>query len=138
MKTIEATINQWAESLAMEPRTLGRRLSRAGITVKPRQQLTATDIFKALTSDKEAAQARESNARADLLEMEKAEKEKRTIDVAEMEKVLRDIHLPIRQRFLALPSEACHLCNPTDPMFAHAALLAWVDMSLPIIRESIK
>jgi hypothetical protein len=138
MKTIDATLNQWAESLAMEPRTLGRRLSRAEIVVKPRQRLTATEIFKALLGDKEAAQARESNARAEKLERENKEAEGLTVKVEDMQKVLRDILLPVRQRILALPSEAAHLCNPSDPQFARAALLEWVDRALPIIRESIK
>jgi hypothetical protein len=137
MKTIEATLNQWAETLGIEPRTLGRRLTRAEIKVEPRQKLTAKQIFTALMGDKEAAQAREANARAEKLERENAEATDSLCKMEDVQKVMRETLLPVRQRLMALPSEAAHLCNPTDPQFAQQALQGWVDRSLPLIRDGI-
>ncbi len=138
MKPIKATLNQWSQNIGIDAKTLTRRLVKANVKFKPHDTIGAKDVFTAITGDIHSARARECTARAELLELKKTEQEGRTIDVEDMHKVLRDILLPVRQRLLALPSEAAHLCNPADTQFARAALLEWVDRSLPIIREEAR
>lgn len=86
----------------------------------------------------EAAKTREAMARAALLEKKLAEKNKDLIPSGEAEELIRTALLPVRQRLMALASEAAVMCNPTDPQFAHAALTQWVDRALPMIRAHIE
>jgi len=54
---------------------------------------------------------------------------------AEVQTIMRNVLLPIRQHFLSLPSFAGHLCNPSDPELARKALQEWVETSMAIVRE---
>lgn len=68
---------------------------------------------------------------------EKAIKDRDLIVRAEVDVELRRALMPCRQRFLALPNECAHLCNPADPTFARDALTRWVDDALRIVKSDI-
>jgi len=57
--------------------------------------------------------------------------------LAEVQTIMRDCLLPVRQRLMALPSEVCNRANPTDPQLARDALQRWVDDAMPIIRNKL-
>lgn len=94
-------------------------------------------IYRALTGDLDAEKTRETRARADLLEMERKQKQGELVPMSEVDRLYTDALLPVRQRFLALPAEAATRCNPTDPTCAREALQQWVDDALPMIREKL-
>ena len=85
----------------------------------------------------EDEQARQAKWRADLLELETREKEGELVNLSEVQVMLRDSLLPIRQRLLALPTECDTRANPSDPAHARAALQIWVDSALSRIREAV-
>lgn len=90
------------------------------------------------SADLLAAKVDETRARAALLEMEKHQLEGELVKLDEVQRLISRVLLPIRQRLNALPAECASQVNPTDPVFARAALQRWVDESLPMIRSKLK
>lgn len=146
------SINALSEELRIDRRTLKKHLS--GIPpakVEGKSKLyrledarrviegvgNAQDAFCDLRSEQIRQQTRESQARADLLEIERAEKRRDLIPLAEVQAIVREAFLPVRQRFLALPAELCNRVNPTDPQFAREGLQHWVDEALRLVREEL-
>jgi hypothetical protein len=95
------------------------------------------DKMQQLARLEQESRAREAKARADEAERRNAQQEGSVFNAETVRQVMRDALVPIRQRLMALPSEACHNCNPTDPQFAREALQTWVDNTLPMIRDGI-
>jgi rRNA maturation endonuclease Nob1 len=132
------TLHEAAEAFGKPRRTLERRLRDAGLKIGDGETYTVCEVHDALMGSLEAERIRETRARADLLEMERREKERDLVPLAEVDEMIRNTHLPVRQRLMALPSEMCSRCNPTDPQLAREALDRWVTDSLPKLRESIE
>lgn len=130
------TLNKWAVELGTEFRTLKKRLLAAGLEVKARQTFTTREIVDAWTGGIHASKARLLAAEARIRELELAEMEKKLMPWDEVQTVVRNGARSMRQRLDSLPSEAAHLCNPTDPEHARLALEGWVKAALPIIRET--
>lgn len=146
------SINALSEELRIDRRTLKKHLSEiepAGLDGKSKlyrkedaQRVIAgvglaKDGFAALRSKQIEEQTREASARADLLELERAEKRRELVPLAEVQTMISDALLPVRQRFLAAPAELCNRANPTDPQFAREAIQHWVDESLRLIRDEL-
>jgi hypothetical protein len=94
--------------------------------------------YAELRAEQIRQQTRESQARADILEMERQEKRGITVTLEEVQAMYAQVLLPVRQAFLSMPSECASKCNPTDPAHAQAALQAWVDgRAFPMIREQL-
>lgn len=117
--------------------TLRRHLAKDEIPVGPGVTYTVAQVHRVLAGELEYERIRTERARASLLEFERAEKERELVSLAEVQAMYSESLLPVRQRFLALPSEAAARCNPSDPEFARAALQRWVDDAFPIIREQL-
>ena len=132
--TIAMTLEQAAAEFAIPRPTLRRRVIRAGLKVGDGVTYTISEIHSVLMGSLEAERIREVRARADLLEIERAEKQRDLVPMAEAEAATTSAMLPIRQRLMALPSEASTRCNPTDPQLAREALDRWLADSLPMIR----
>jgi hypothetical protein len=77
-------------------------------------------------------------ADARIRELELAEKQGDLIPFEEIKNELSATVRALRQRFDSLPSEAAHLCNPTDPDHARKALEGWLAQSLPLIRADLE
>src|SRR5437588_9135024 len=127
MTSIKATLGRWAAALGTEPRTLGRKLSAAGIHLQPRQLISARMVFTAVVGDAGAERARKTKAESRLLELKLRQQQDELVPLAEAENLLRDVLFPIRQWVLALPASACSRCNPADPQLARDALQRIVD-----------
>ncbi len=128
------TLFAWSRELGMSRETLAKRLRATDLHLKRNQLITARQIFNAWTGGKDEAQAREANARAELLEYKLRFQTGEIITYAEVEKMFGEVLLPCRQRLLAMPSECAHTANPTDPAHAQAALQDWVNINLPVMR----
>jgi DNA-binding transcriptional MerR regulator len=131
---IEATTYIWARELGVSIATLRMRLRQLDIDLEAGQKFGARIIYQAMTGGLQQARAREANARAEVAELEAAKMREDLKPVADLLASLRNTLLPIRQRLLALPSEAAHNCNPADPEHARRALQDWLDISLAIIQ----
>ena len=83
------------------------------------------------------AKAREAEADAKIREMTAGKLCGELVSLEEVALLFRESILPVRQRILALPAEACARCNPSDPQLAREALQRWVDESLPAIRKEL-
>lgn len=64
------------------------------------------------------------------------ERAKQLVSMDEVNRILSDAFLPVRQRIMSLPSIA-NLCNPTDPAFARKALQVFADESWPLLRAEL-
>ena len=93
-------------------------------------------MFNALTAGFQKSRARLVAAKAQREELKLAVEKKELMPWDEVQTVVRNGAQSMRQRLDSLPSEAAHLCNPTDPEHARLALEGWVKSSLPIIREN--
>jgi hypothetical protein len=114
-----------------------RRLAKIGFTCKPHEKIPAGPVFKAYNSELATERAKEVAARRGLLEHKLKRLKSDTMNAEEVRDYMRNVLLPVRQRFMALPSECASMTNPTDPVFSHAALKDWVSRSLGIIRDEI-
>lgn len=132
------TINKAAQEWGIDRRTLTIRLTGIGFTVGNGSKFHTRDISRAIVGELEREKILETQQRRMLLEMEVKERGAELVKMSEVEKVLTDTLLPVRQRLLALPAEAAARCNPSDPQFAREALQRWVDDSLPAIRDKFK
>lgn len=132
------TLAEAADEFGKPRTTLRRKLIAAGISVADGETYTVAQIHAALMGSLEAERIREVRARADLLELERLEKQRDLVPMAEVDAKLVATHLPIRQRLMALPAEAAARCNPADPQLAREALDRWVADSLPLLRAEIK
>jgi phage terminase Nu1 subunit (DNA packaging protein) len=89
-----------------------------GIEVRSGRTYSTRQIFTALAGDLQFERMREARARADLLELEKREREGQLVSIEQCEAMIRDANLPVRQLILALPSTFAARCNPNDPELA--------------------
>ena len=134
---IKLTLEQATAAFAVPLETLRRCLRGLGCETGRGVLYTIHTIYRALAGELDAEKTRETRARADLLEMERKEKQGELVSMSEVERLYTEALLPVRQRFLALPAEAATRCNPTDPQCAREALQQWVDDALPMIRERL-
>lgn len=133
----QMTLREAADEFGVSHETLRRRLAKEEIPVGAGVTYTVAQVHRVLAGELEHERIRSERARASLLEYERAEKERELVSLAEVQAMYSESLLPVRQRFLALPSEAAARCNPSDPEFARAALQRWVDDAFPIIREQL-
>lgn len=134
---IKMTCNEAAKEFGMSPAALKRHLVQAGQDTERGKKFTIREILRAVQGDLKAEKTRETRERANLLELERMEKEGELMPVEEAQKLIRNAFVPVRQRLLALPSEAATRANPSDPVLSRTVLQQWVDDSLVLIRESI-
>ena len=111
------------------------RANRVYLGLLLRWIFTAEDSGSPLDLYKE--QARLTKADAELREIELAQKKSEVVTLDEVATIANPVLLACRQRLNALPTEAGARCNPTDPLFAQQQLQAWVDRTLPLIREAL-
>ena len=133
--SIEFSLFAWAQAIGMDRATLTKRLRVADIRYKPHGKISAANIYRALAGDDKQARARRDNAQAEMLESKVQERVGNLVNKDIVQTAMRNFCLPVRQRLNSLASECAHLCNPTDPLHARAALEDWVKRALPAIRE---
>jgi hypothetical protein len=124
-----------AKTFGYPTMTLARKLQAKGIDTS--KGLTVLQVHTALMGSLDAERIRETSARADLLELERQEKQRDLVPLAEVQQLISDAFLPVRQRLMALPAEQCARCNPSDPQLARESLDRWLTDSLPLIRSAL-
>lgn len=130
------TAAQAAKEWGLDPKTMAKRIRAAGLDVAKGKKYSTAEITQAVVGDKQSEQIREIRARADLLELERRQKEGEVVDCAAMEKRIADVFAPLRSALLSAPAELAARCNPSDPDHARAALRDWVDRVLRTGREA--
>lgn len=131
------TATNAAKEFGVSRETILRGLRGAGVDTKKNAAYPTRLIHKILAGDLKAEKIRETRARADLLELERREKEREIITLSEAQAHQSAVLAPIRQRLMALPAEMASRTNPIDPKFARKALERWRDESLKGWREEI-
>lgn len=134
---IKMTCNEAAKEFGMSPAALKRHLVQAGLETEKGRKFTIREILRAVQGDLKAERTRETRERANLLELERREKEGELLPMEDVQAMIRNAFVPVRQRLLALPSEMQARANPSDPQLARAALDQWVTDSLSLIREGL-
>lgn len=124
MKTktkLTATLDTWSKAIGVDERTLKIRLTKAGVKVEPFGQLTARQIIKAMTGEKDAAVIRKLTAEAEKTEMQNKIRDGQLIELATADRELWfNLYLPFKQALEAMPNEVSPLC--VSPDAARAAL----------------
>ena len=131
--TISKAVLEWN----INPKTLKIGLVGQGHEISRGATWTTLQICAAIYGDLDRERTLETIERRKLLEKENAERDGLLVPMAQAEELYTRALLPVRQRLLALPSEAASRCNPTDPQFARDALQRWLDDALPLIRERL-
>lgn len=89
-------------------------------------------------TDLKIQRARTEKRKADLLDMEFEEKQKRLVEMSTVQRIIADTWIPVRQTVLAMPTECGRRCNPEDPDTATNALRRWVDTRFfPTVRANL-
>lgn len=131
------SVNAAAKEFRVDRRTLNRALEAFGESVGNGARFHTQVICGALFGEREREQIRLLKADAELKEMDLHQQRKELVQMADVQTLLTEMLLPIRQRWLALPAECCAMVNPSDPQFAREALQRWVDESLPLVRSGL-
>lgn len=125
-----------AKELGISRERLKRQAAKSGFELEPRQKLSIRDAVKIMSGgDLQAEKIRETAVRADLMELERREKEGETVTLSKVQEMLQTMMAPIRARLNAMPSELANRTNPTDPQLAKDAAQRWVDEAIKLIRE---
>ena len=133
-KPISWTFTRAAAEFNIARETLRKGLLAQGLSCERGVTYTTSQVCKAVFTDGKTAKARETNARADLLEIKRKELERDLIRLEEAEQFMAKVWTPIRQAFVALPSLAPQV-NPTDPEHAKKHLETYRDQCLRMCRE---
>ena len=136
-RAMKWTLLKASEEFGVSRETIRRGLRDIGIDVKKGATYETRQIVEALYGDDKKERTRESRARADLLEREKAELDKVLVRLDAVQQMILEAFLPVRQRLLSLPTEMDSRCNPSDPMLARKSLQQWVDTALAAITSEL-
>ena len=130
------SITRGAEEFGVARPTLRTALMSMG-DEKLTGKYSTQEIHQALSGagDKEKAQARESAARAAMLECKLLEKQRALVPMSDAITVINRHLRPAREAFLAAPDVLAARCNPSDPALAREAIEAWCANQLRICRE---
>ena len=141
------SVNALSKLTGADRKTIDKAVARAQI--KPAGMHRGSPLYRIkdvqsalvsagnVTAELRAERLRLTTEQADKVALDNAKERKQLVPLADIEAILTESFLPIRQRFLALPSEMCNRCNPTDPQFARAALQEWADEAMRLIRVQL-
>lgn len=137
---IEATMKEWSREKGIHVDTLRKRVSEvAGKVFEPRALVPAAIVFQAVEPrDLKAAQLRETEARAEKVELANAEKRRDLFPWHEVEKIIHQRFQLMADLFRSLPAEVSSKCNPSDPEHAYRVLDEFLQGRLPGLREDGK
>ena len=133
--TIRNAAMEWGVS--METVTRGLRGNGLHDVGKRGRTYTTREIDSAIHGDIDAERLRETRARADLLEIDRRERERELMPRSEVEGYFAECWLPIRQHLMGLPQLASRV-NPTDPEFARPQLKNWMDSVLQMSKLEVE
>lgn len=119
-------------------KTLVRRLHGIGLETKKGRTFTTRQVDRALHGDLANERLRKLRLEGDLLDLERRSKDDELFPRAEVEVLVRETWLPMRQALLQMPAELCSRVNPADPQHALGHLEAWVDATLKSTRETVE
>jgi hypothetical protein len=135
--TIAHTLSEYATSSGQEDRTLKRKFVKNGFDFKPHEKIPLMAYNCAMLGEKAEVDIQLKRAQALAQEMENKIKQGEMIPLETLLKWQSDVLGAIRSRILALSGNMAHLCNPTDPAFAQAALDRWIAETLSMLRTEI-
>lgn len=121
------TVAAWARELVMSAETLRRRLRQSGLATPKGRRFTPKEVLKAVRCPLEVERARESKARADLLELKRRATERDLLPAKEVDAYLAQVLTMVRQAVSKLPDAMAEKTNPQDPTHSRAALSVWLE-----------
>lgn len=136
---IAHTLNAWATSLGLEPRTLERQILKAGFNPpKPRETITAKKILSVVAGDANATKNRLLEAQAIAQERENRNEDENWFHRDDLEKFLSEfVVIPLRQALVSISSTLDAKCNPQNPVVAREALVIWRDETLKLCEAKL-
>ena len=122
------TVNAWAGAIGCDPKSIVRRLAKQRIPYESGGLITAHDLIKCFTGDKEAAMVEKLQAETDRIHREELEAQGELVRLPVMEeKIWQRLLMPLRQELELMPEKVSALANPNNPSAALGALRAWVE-----------
>ena len=113
--TITLSLDRAAEEFDIDRRTLAKLFSSAEIQPASPDGYTLLQVHRAIAGDLEAEKIRSERAKADLLEIELAEKRGSVVEVETVKELGAKVMLAVRQKILnsahLLPEEKDELLN---------------------------
>jgi len=132
------TLSGAAAEFGMQSGQLKYKLRAIGIEPKRGLRYTASQIVQAMAGGSvNEEKLRLERAKAGYLELEMLEKEGKLAPMTEIEEMVRQWGLSIRQRLLSLPAALGARCNPSDAEHARMVLSDWVTDQLKGIQHDI-
>jgi len=132
------TVTGASREFGLQVGQLQHKLRSVGIEPKKGRLYTPKEIMVALAGGAVSHEKlRLEKAKADYLELEMLEKEGKLASMPEIEEMVRQWGLSIRQRLLSLPAALGARCNPSDAEHARMVLSDWVADQLKGIQDDI-
>lgn len=130
-------LSQLSEQFGMGVDTVRRALLACGHEPGRTSRFTVREVFEAVSGAGllKTAKARESAARAEMLELKTSERRGDVMRTSDVEDYLAKHIQPLREAMNAMPSQLSARVNPTDPHFAHEVLQSWVDQTVEMMRK---
>lgn len=136
---LSATVDAWAKALGIQNRTLKVRLTKAGIKTPAGAQITAREIFRALTDDAGAERTALVKAKRIAQEFENRRMAGELVQIEISDKrVWQDILMPLKSELDLIGDKLAGLVNPENPAMAHRVLSEWSEQVLRNIRQAGK
>lgn len=135
------SVRALALEFAIDHKTLLTALRKTGIKTGASCRVTILQAHNALTSradkkgDMQSERLRKIREEANILELERREKELELVSIAEVQEMVGQYAGPIRTAWLALPQALAIRCNPTDPEIAERALSDWVKSAMRLTQK---
>jgi hypothetical protein len=128
MKPIEATLNAWSANLGIDSLTFERRLKKAGVTLPRKGELLSLQsVLPIISSDEQSEKKRLITAQAIAQERENKVEDENWFHREDVEKLVTELLLPLRQHLISAPTTLDARCNPSEPLLARAAITSWRD-----------
>lgn len=136
-KITKLLVTEAAPQLGVSINTLLTGLERMRVKTSRGRKYPLKQLFTACFGDLEAERIRETRARADLLELERREKEKELVPMHLAVSLMRNGIGPVRTKVLELPNQMSGNVNPSDPEHARVQLTDWVDRFLASMTDEM-
>lgn len=94
---IAATVNGWATSIGQEPRTLEKKLVRAGLKLRPGARLSAAEVIGAIVGDGASLRNENLRLRNEQLTLKNAVADRTFIHKDEMDWLFTHAFRPVRE-----------------------------------------
>ena len=131
------TINQAAEELGFDEKTVRSRMVAAGHVVTARKSFSVKVFFESIQGAIEHERILDMRHNRAIKERKEAQQLGDLVNLAEALKLISETFVPIRAAFLSVSADCAARCNPDNPDLAREILEDWSADKLALVRKEI-